>query len=199
MLALILAWVFGASGFVDGCNTIVYYKESVDPVEGVQSIKDDAMRAEAVAAAERYVKAMNDAKNRAFPLGVAALLLGAVTIAFAARAMAGREGARTGLIQMVTAQTALVFATHFLTPEVQHARVHLETVVGTANIRETGGQDPVVAERYVRFLARFLPWRATIYLSVRGLASGLVILALTRARSREFFAAAEARWSGLER
>jgi len=198
MLALIAAWVFGASGFVDGCSTWHFYQSDVlEPADFANGIRDDAARAAVLEAAQRYVGAMSDARAREFPLGVAALLLGAVTVAFAARAMGGREGARRGLIQLVIVQTALVVATHVLTPDVRRARAARDVALTIAQAKDTG-QDARTVDQMERLYPRLFAAAPTVAVVLRVLAAGLVLLALTRARSRAFFAATEARWTGSE-
>ena len=199
MLALIAAWIFGASGFVDGCNTLVFYRsDAFDPADLAQGIKSEQAHAQVVEVAQHYVQAMNDARGRAFPLAVAAMLLGAVMVAFAARAMAGRQAARTGLMQVVTVQAALVVAAFFLTPDVRHAQVDLRSVAFAAQVRESG-QDPHMVEQMIPFYTRLFAYQPPVWLAFRSTMSLLVLVALTRARSRAFFDAAEARWSGSQR
>ena len=40
VLALIGAWVFGASGFVDGCSTVAFYRaETLDPADYARNVR----------------------------------------------------------------------------------------------------------------------------------------------------------------
>jgi hypothetical protein len=187
VLALIGSWIFGASGFIDGCSTLAFYKTpNVDAADYVQGVKSDAERISATAAAERYITAMHTAKDRVFPFGIAAMLLGGVMVAFSARAMSGRRGARSGLLQVVTVQAVLVIATHFATPDVRAARTELEGAVVSAQLRESG-QEKEVIDQSLALYPKIVRFRASAWLAFRTLAAAMVLLALTRARTRQFF------------
>ncbi len=191
MLALIGSWIFGASGFIDGCSTLAFYKTpTVDAADYVAGVKNDAERVEATAAAERYITAMHTAKERVFPLGIAALLLGGAMVVFSARAMSGRSGARSGLLQVVTVQTALVIATHFLTPDVRASRADLEGAVVSAQLRESG-QEQKVIEQSLALYPTIVRFRSAVWLVFRSTAALLILLSLTRPRARLFFEALE--------
>jgi hypothetical protein len=195
MLALIVAWIFGASAFVDGCSTVAFYREGMpDPQEAVARVHSDSDRAVAAKVAEQYFTTMFDARKRVFPLSVAGMLLGAVMVGFAARAMSGREGARTALIQVIGVQAILVIAAHFLTVDVRHAREALENTLFAAQFRDAA-PDPESADRSLALYSKMLSLRESVMLVVRSVASGLIIVALTRSRSRRFFEAAEGRFS----
>ena len=191
VLALIGSWIFGASGFVDGCSTLAFYKTpTVDAADYVAGVKGDGERIEATAAAERYITAMHTAKERVFPLGIAALLLGGAMVVFSARAMSGRSGARSGLIQVITVQAALVVATHFLTPDVRASRTDLEGAVVSAQLRESG-QEQQVIDQSLALYPKIVRFRSAVWLVFRSTAALLILLALTRPRTRLFFEALE--------
>jgi hypothetical protein len=192
VLALIGSWIFGASGFIDGCSTLAFYKTpTVDAADYVQGVKGDGERIAATATAERYITAMHTAKERVFPLGIAALLLGGAMVAFSARAMSGRPGARSGLIQVVTVQAALVVATHFITPDIRAARTDLEGAVVSAQLRESG-QEQEIIDQSLALYPKIVRFRSSVWLVFRSLGATMILLALTRSRTRLFFEALEA-------
>jgi len=198
MIALVVAWIFGATAFVEGCTTVLVYRgEGPTPHETTEMIQSDEQRAQASQAAEQYYGTMNNARHRYFPLSVAGMLLGAVMVGFAARAMSGREGARTPLIQVVAAQAGLVLLAHFLAADVRFARQGLENAMTAARMREST-QDPQAleaVEEFITMIPKVLHVRDTAWLIVRSMLSGFIVIALTRNRSREFFEAANGRFS----
>jgi hypothetical protein len=193
VLALLGAWVFGASGFVDGCAVIGYYKsDHVEPVGGFTEITGNEGRARVAAAADHYADVMNASRKRVFPLAVAAFLLGTVMVAFAARAMSGRKGGRGGLVQVLCVQTALIIATYFLTADVRRAERDLNLTVQIEGLREAQPAKPE-SEEVIALMQRLVRVTPPVFLSVQVLLRLLILLALTRPRSRAFFAAAEER------
>jgi len=192
MIALIVAWIFGATAFVDGCSIVLVYRgESIDETAGF--IQSDEHREAAAQAAENFLQTMNTARHRYFPLSVAGMLLGAVMVGFAARAMSGREGARGPLIQIVGVQAALVIVTHFLTTDVRGSRAVWDNTVLSARLRESQ-QDAQAIERALTLVPKIPVVRETVWLVARTLLSGFIVIALTRSRSREFFQAANGRF-----
>ena len=193
VLALLGAWVFGASGFVDGCAVIGYYKsDRVEAAAAFPEISGNEGRARVTAAAEHYADVMNATRHRIFPLAVASFLLGTVLVAFAARAMSGRKGGRGGLVQVISVQTALIVASYFLTTEMRRAETDLHLTVQTEGLREAQPAKPE-SEEVIAMMQRFVRVAPPVFLSVQVLLRLLILLALTRTRSREFFAAAEER------
>ena len=193
VLALLGAWVFGASGFVDGCAVIGYYKsDRVEAVGAFPEVTGNEGRAKVNAAAEHYADVMNTTRHRIFPIAVAAFLLGTVMVAFAARAMSGRKGGRGGLLQVVSVQTALIVASYFLTTEMRRAETDLHLTVQIEGLREAQPAKPE-SEEVIAMMQRFVRVAPPVFLSVQVLLRLLILLALTRPRTREFFAAAEER------
>jgi hypothetical protein len=113
---------------------------------------------------ERFNEVRDQARDREFPLGVATLLLGGAMVATAARSMSGREGARGALVQVTLVRAALVVVAFLLLPDIRAAAF-------AASPRDG----------YV-----LVGWMA-----IEGIACLLVVVALTRERSRAFFRAAE--------
>jgi hypothetical protein len=163
--ALACAWLFGAHGLVNGCSYISYYKDDRAPELTAQDT-DDGRHADTVRL-EPYFHALDAAKDRVFPLSVAILILGGAMVVFAARAMGGRARARGALIQIACVQAAVVILAYVVTPDVRAAEDEVAKGAG-----------------YGMVWRRYTP---PALLVLRTLASALMVLALTRPRSRAFF------------
>jgi len=189
ILALVCAWVFGASAMNEGCSTVGFYKtDRSELTSTVQELAKDADRDAVAQITNGYFSVMDGAKNRVFPLGVASLLLGGVMWGFAAGAMAGRAGARSSLLQVICVHATVVVLAFMLTPDVRAAVVDADMKLSSlqpephsAPLRE--------ARRLLREHRALVP---VIGMSLHLFGYGLVLLALTRRRSREFFDAASA-------
>jgi uncharacterized membrane protein YidH (DUF202 family) len=169
IVSLVMAWLLGALALMAGGSVITFYKQDADELEQAldhdeERVPDPDERALFRERTERLENVHDQAKRREFPLGVAALLLGGAMVATSARAMSGREGARGALVQVTLARAALAVAGFFLTPDVRAAEFAVANVFGYASISK------VVLETA---------------------ACLLVVIALTRPRSRAFFRAAE--------
>jgi hypothetical protein len=179
LLSLLAALAFGAQGARSGWTTVTIYRESIDPSMAGQGVIDEADRAAVVAYADAYVHALDVAKPRGWPLSIATLLLGAATLFFAMRAMGGSGGARTVLVQLLVAQAAVNAAGHWLMRDVQAAELRWSEARHAADSHEH------VPEEMLRAAA-------AIALTVQLVGSALIVLALTRRRSREFYDSAAA-------
>jgi hypothetical protein len=173
VLALLAALAFGANGARSAWATVMLYHEPIDPATAGRGIADEADRAAVVARVEAYVHALDAAKSRGWPLSIAKLLLGGATLFFAMRAMAGSRGARLALVQLVLAQAALAAAGHWLLRDVDDAELRW------IEAQQAAGHERVPEE--------MLRAAATAALALQMLGSGLIVLGLTRRRSRDFF------------
>jgi len=205
MIALVVAWMFGAMSFVDGCtNVLVYRGGNLEEHETIAHIESDDQRVEVANAAERLLTTMDAARKRFFPLSIAKMLLGAVMVGFAARAMSGRGGARGALVQIVTVHAGLMILIYFLAADVRAAQAALDFATNKAlwleQVRDPAQEARMAehrqdVERVLPFLARFYAIKNGAWLVARTFLSGFIVIALTRARSREFFEAASERFS----
>jgi hypothetical protein len=173
VLSLLGALAFGANGARSGWSTVMLYHEPIDPSMAGRGITDEADRAAVVARVDAYVHALDAAKSRGWPLGVAKLLLGGATLFFAMRAMGGNRGARGALVQLVLAQAVVGGLTHWLLRDVEEAE-----------IRCIEAQQAAHHERVPEEMLRAA---ASVALALQMLGSALIVVALTRRRSRDFF------------
>lgn len=182
VLALAVALVFGAGSWMQGCDTIAYYRiDTVDYGALAERVADGEARADVEAHTRRLFDVLDAARNRALPLGVGAFVLGAAMVLLAARTFGRRPGARGALVQVVAVQGALAIAAYTLTTDVRAAEGELRLAL----TRATAPQRPL-AEHDVALLRTVFRVAAPAALGLRSLAALLVVFALTRPRARAY-------------
>jgi hypothetical protein len=189
VVALIGALVFGAGCWTEGCSRITYYRGGLDQSAALNaSIANDADRARVEALYQHFTEVADAERGRSFPLAIATFLLGAALLALAARGLAGKTNTRNALVQVVTAQAVLVVVSFFMMKNVRNAELDWGLEQTYVHQREA-----LTAEQYESFVPLMQNMRhygVPGWLAVRTFASALIVFALTRARSREFFEAA---------
>jgi hypothetical protein len=186
VLALLCALALGTTAARKGWGTIALYREPVDTSLVGEGVADPADRAAVEASAQAFVLAIDGAKSRGWPIAVATLLLGGAMIVFSMRALGGSAGARAALVQIVVAQAGLNAAGYWLLRDVQNAEVAVGVARQVATIHENVTDHERADEmlRATRASARIVN---PLALFLGTLASALVVVALTRRRSRDFF------------
>jgi hypothetical protein len=179
VLALLGALALGSSGASTGWTRMVLYRQPIDPSFESDDIADQAEREAIVTRTRAWLQALDDAKPRGWPLGVASLVLGGAVFVFAMRTLGGNPGARTALVQLVVAQAALGIVDYWLLRDVWDLTARLEGARLAALAHEH--LDPAMLSE----TAMSMP----IAVGLQTLASALVVLGLTRRRSRRFFEA----------
>jgi hypothetical protein len=191
VLALLGALALGTTGACNGWGKVMLYREPVDVSLIGEGIADPADRAAVESRMEAYLRAVDAAKPRGWPLAVAMLLLGGAMVVFSMRAMGGSGGARAALVQLVVAQAGVNAASHWLLRDVLDAEVRFGVAAQVAKIHESE-TDRARADEKLRATG----WAAGIVnplsLALSTLGSAFVVVALTRRRSRDFFDAASA-------
>jgi hypothetical protein len=186
--ALVGAWIFGATTMQEGCGEVTYYK-TADHAELAQSAAQEVAHevdpAAVVQVHERYYSALDAAKTRMFPLAVAALLLGAAMWTLAAFAMLGKNGARAALLQILAVHGALIVLKLAITADVRAAEAEANSRLAALTPVPRAG--PVRAGR--TFLIEHSGVIPLVQKSARLMGYALVIVALTRRRTRDFFEA----------
>lgn len=184
---MIMAWFVGVNGVTSGCAAVTVLRDGVVPgrAEIERSFGGEGEPAQAVAAAHEAarIRAMVDARDMAFPLGVARLLLSAVLVAAAALALAGRPGARTFAIQAVLIYAA--FATlDFALSRAMRAEWIPEVAAAAAEIARGSPQQAIFGD------ARLWYWSERARFGIVDLATMAAALgALLAPRSKAYFAA----------
>ena len=189
VVALVFALLFGAGCWTEGCERIAFYRGEQDLGRVLDSSLDnEADRARIGGLYHRFAEISDASRSRALPLGAAIFVLGAALLALGARGLAGKTNTRSALMQVVTAQALVVGISYFATREVRWAERDLEVELQLVHQRSS-----LAPDQYAQLAPRAhgirKVWDPT-WLVLRTLASGLIVFALTRPRSRQFFEAA---------
>jgi hypothetical protein len=188
VLALFGALALGAAGAFEGWGTFVTYHDPID-VSGVgRDIPDEGDRAAVVTRVQAYLDTLDAAKNRAWPLGVATLILGSAVFVFAMRALGGNKGARLALVQLVVAQAGANAAGYWLLRDVFDADLRVHEAEDAAESRERVPEHE--RAEVLRAAAKMRRAGYPIAIALDTLSSAFIVFGLTRRRSREFFDAA---------
>jgi hypothetical protein len=181
-----LVLALGANGACSGWATVILYREPLDASLAGEGIQDEGDRVAVVARFEAYLRALDAARPRGWPLGIATLLLGSAILVFATRALSGSAGARAVLVQLVLAQAGTHAVAYWLMPDVLEAELHVREAKQAAENHENF-PDRARADDITRQTAGVLRAMNPLGLALRTLGSALVVIALTRRRSRDFF------------
>jgi hypothetical protein len=185
VLALLGALALGTAGAFQGWGTFVTYRDPIDPTVVGGGISDEADRLAVVARFEAYLQVLDVAKPRAWPLGVATLVLGTAIFVFAMRALGGSRGARAALVQLIVAQAGVNAASYLLLRDVFEADLRMREAEDAAASHEN------IPERdqaeVLRAAAKMRRAGYPIALGLDTLSSALIVVALTRRRSLAFF------------
>jgi len=189
LVALIMALVFGAGCWTEGCGRLAFYRGERDQSQALNaSIQNEADRTRAESLYHRFTEIADAARARAIPMAAATFVLGAALLALAARGLAGKTNTRNPLVQVVVAQAAVVVLSYFVTRDVRNAELDWEIERTLIHQREVLPPDQY--EQVVPMMHSMRAVGVPGWLVVRTLASALIVFALTRQRSREFFEAA---------
>jgi hypothetical protein len=189
VLALIVAMVFGAGCWTEGCARLAFYRGERDLSQALHAgIKSDTDRARAEGLFKRFTDISDDARGRAIPMAAATFVLGAALLALAARGLAGKTNTRSALVQVVTAQALLAILAFYLTRDIRNAELDWDLERRLIEQHETLPADQY--DRVAPMMRGMRPYLLSGGLIFRSIASALIVLALTRPRSREFFEAA---------
>jgi hypothetical protein len=188
VLALLGALALGTAGAFQGWGTFISYRDPIDPSMVGSGIPDEAERLAVIARFQAYVQTLDAAKPRAWPLGVAMLILGSAIFVFAMRTLGGSNSARAALVQLVIAQAGVNAASYWLLRDVFEADLRFMEAKDAAESHER------VPERdraeVLRAASKMRRAGYPIAFVLDTLSSALIIVALTRQRSRAFFDAA---------
>jgi hypothetical protein len=192
VVALVLVSLTGVTAAAEGCGMVGYYRGTLPLVD--QPIGDgvtDEDRALIQSAALQVEAAREQDRRILFPLAAGGLVLGMAMFAFATAAMAGRDGARRAVTQLVAVRAVMLAVEFMTTKREREAEQELRRAHLVADIRAThiSQAEQMIAQNDAS-LKRFGPSVAVGYVVVKILAFGLVVLALTRQRTRAFYEAA---------
>jgi hypothetical protein len=189
VVALVMALVFGAGCWTEGCARLQFYRGAEDAGAMLNAqIRDDADRSHVEDLYRRFLDVAEAARKRAVPMSAASFVLGAALLALASRGLAGRVNARSALVQVVAAQAIVVVAAFFVLRDVTNAELDWHLARTLAQQREALVPDDFAKIEPVLRDARY--YAGPGWLVLRTVASLLIVVALTRPRSRAFFEAA---------
>jgi hypothetical protein len=185
VLALLGALALGTAGAFQGWGTFVSYHEPIDPTVVGSGIADEADRLAVVARFEAYLQVLDVAKSRAWPLGVATLVLGTAIFVFAMRALGGNGAARAVLVQLIVAQAGTNAASYWLLRDVFEAELRLREAEDAATSRDNVPERDQAEVLHAASKMRRAGYPIALALDTLG--SALIVVALTRRRTRAFF------------
>jgi hypothetical protein len=152
-------------------------------------IHDDEERARVEALYQRHLEAQDDTRGLGIPLAAATFVLGAALLGLAARGFGGRSNARAALMQVVAVQAIVVAAQFFVMRQANEAELDWLFAGTLAHKREVWA--PAKFAFWAPVLRGARNYGEPVWLAARTFASALILVALTRKRSREFFEAAD--------
>lgn len=188
-VALVLALVFGAGCWTEGCKQLSFYRgERAHHVAMNESVTDAADREHVESVYQRFVEISDAQRGRGVPLAAATFVLGAALLALASRGLGGKGNTRSALMQVVGAQAIVVALTYFAMRDTRNAELDWDMERTLVHERATKPAEQVeqVVVPSLRVFRRYAPGG---WLALRTLASALILLALSRPRSRAFFEA----------
>ncbi len=187
-VALVAALVIGAGCWTDGCSRLAFYRGEREHAANIhQAIRDDDERARVEELYQRYEDVADAARGRYVPIAAATFVLGAALLALAARGLAGKSNTRSALMQVVAVQAIVVGGGWFAIRDVREAEDEWQYAAVLAHQRES--VPPEQFPDVVRVMRGLQRWGPPSMLALRTLASALILFALSRPRSREFFEA----------
>ncbi|MGH7439759.1 MAG: hypothetical protein ACRENE_29055 [Polyangiaceae bacterium] len=189
VLALLAALAMGTAGASSGWALFETYREPIDPTLAGQGVADEGDRAAVVARYEAYLKVLDRARSRGWPIAVGMLVLGTGVLVGAVRTLGGRRGARPLLLQLVVAQAVLSGVSYLALGDVLDAEVRLREARQAAEVHRQFPQEDQheYADQVLHMSRKLLRVQARVELAIGTLCSGLIVLALTRRRARDFF------------
>ena len=178
VVALLGALALGAHAASSGWGLVAAYRGNLDARQVERGVTDDADRARITARIEMLIATLDAAKRRGWPLSVATMVIGTAVAVFAMRALGGNGGARAALVQLIVVQAGIDSASHWLLRDVERAEISAQQALDSASSHDAPSE-PNRAAQAASMLA--------VSLGLRLLGSALVVVALTRRRSRDFF------------
>ncbi len=184
---MIVAWFVGVNGMRGGCAVALLLHDGVMPdrAEIERTLGGEGEPTIAIAAVQQaaQIRALVNARDTAFPLSVAKLLLSGLLVVAAAMALAGRSGARSLAIQAVVVYA--VFATvEFALSRTMRAAWIPEVAAAAAEIARGSPQQEIFGD------ARIWYWSERARFGILDLATMAgALLALLAPRSKAYFAA----------
>jgi hypothetical protein len=192
VIALLLVWVLGLFGAVQGCNTI----EVLHEPDAMRAAAGRLSNPQAIKQTEEQIETVLQFRNIVTPLAVGQLLLASVLTLTAGLSLIGRSTARRIALQAMAAY-AIFLPLDYVTRSPMRAAV-IETLARTVSLTPLSGIDPPAELSDPRVAHLWFQWLFRVVLGAQLSIVAIGMLALTRPRARAFFGAVADRTRELE-
>lgn len=185
-----LMWLMGVVGMMSGCEEIDYLRGGREMPNKLAHDAEEAQHPLARTIVVRelaWVEALGRHHRRAFPIATMRMLVAIVLIVGAGGALVGRPSSRRLALQAIAASIALAGASFLILAPVRHAAAHAvaeEAVDNEVGVSQGARRDEVMAAQHAIAMRRE---QSMVLLEVA--LYGAAALALTRRRTRDYFAA----------
>jgi len=195
VLAMCLCWVVGLFGATSGCSNLSYLRGSqrlpsiLEP--GAEDPSASPIVRSGIVRERARLQALGERHRQAFPLSVAQLLLSMLLVLASGAALGGRRHARNLALQVVIANALLGLADWVVMGPVRDA---MASAVAADGVEHGLGVLPDLGrEASVQLVRDFQVWAERIRFGLLEVGVfGGALFALTRQRTRQFFAAVAA-------
>jgi hypothetical protein len=179
--AMVLTWFIGVYGLSFGATVASLLRSGRLPDVATAALHAGTLREVGEYAALQQLRALLLHPRVSFPLAIAEVLLSGLLVVASGLAIGGRKGARGLALQALAANAVLVVVAFALTPFQRAAYVEgFLAAVDTANL---------TAPQREAYTPANLVWIARSRVALDLFALALGALALTRTRTKDFFAA----------
>ena len=188
-----LTWVVGVFGATGGCAELSFLRGSQQLPDALQQqteVETEPLERLPLVMEKARLAALAEHHRHAFPLSAAQLLLYALLALVSGATIAGRRGSRVQALQIVAANAALALLAYLLLSPVREAVA--EAVAkdiadhGPGNLLDLGAGQPATTWQSLYHLGELLR-----LLLLEVVVFGSAALALTRQRTKDFFAAVD--------
>lgn len=190
VVAMCVTWVIGVFGATSSCSELGFLRGSQNmPDEisrGVDETDHALWRMELVRQRAR-LEALADLHDRAFPVGAAQLVLSILLLIASGSAISGRQGARGLAMQAIAANIALSLVAFALLAPVRQRSA--EAVAQDAVENGPGPVGGMDRNQSIDFYRQQQIDSERLRLGLEVVVFGLAALALTRRRTKDYFAA----------
>jgi hypothetical protein len=176
---LVIAWMLGVGGVMNGCGNLQFFRQTTQPVLEVDASVDPVLRTYLESVHTSRIEALNAHHGRMIPLAAADALLSGLLIVACARALSGRPRAHHLALQAIAANILYAIADFVVSAPVR------EAILRAASLPPPD----VGASLDQASLALAYSWGFRLILLAHLFALGAAAFALTRPRVLTFYRA----------
>jgi hypothetical protein len=184
--ALLLTWIIGVRGFMEGCGMAIFLRSGVAPdlaaVAEQARDQSDPIEVMSLVGTAAAFRVFSDHQAIAFPLSVARALLGGLLVLASGFALGGRPGARGFALQVIAANLAFAAAEYALTSGVRGAWISAVAQAGALLPPDTPPRESLTNSA---LLWAWMRLGLALFMTTLGAAA----LALMRPRTKAYFQA----------